>query len=137
MTAIGRHVGYHLVELLLALAIIATLLAIALPSYRDYQMRAQRAEAVRHLLGIAQCQEWQRSLKGWYDTTRCLENIDHAAYRYRLDPPNVPKTEVFTVRAEPASAATGRACGSLFLDQSGTRRVSAAGAKVSDCWGGR
>jgi type IV pilus assembly protein PilE len=129
--------GYHLVELLAALVILATLLAIALPSYRGYQMRAQRAEAVRHLLTIAQCQEWQRSLQGRYDTTRCLEDIEHTTYRYHLDPPNEPETDTFTVRADPASEAIGKACGSLSLDQSGTRRVSASGAEVSDCWGGR
>lgn len=49
--------GVTLVELMVVLVIVAILSAIAVPSYRQYSMRANRAEAHWNLLRLAAAQE--------------------------------------------------------------------------------
>ena len=49
--------GITLLEILIALTIVALLAAIAYPSYRDYSARATRSEAIAKLLEIAANQE--------------------------------------------------------------------------------
>src|SRR4029450_7655918 len=49
--------GFSLTELMITLAIIATLASIALPSYRNYVIRSHRGDATQALLRIAAQQE--------------------------------------------------------------------------------
>ncbi len=57
MTLRREHRGFTLVELLIVIVIIAILGLIAVPSYRQYSMRAQRTEAKTALLRLAANQE--------------------------------------------------------------------------------
>ena len=57
MTHRRDHRGVTLVELLIVIVIIAILGLIAVPSYRQYSMRAQRTEAKTALLRLAANQE--------------------------------------------------------------------------------
>ncbi len=57
MTLRRHHRGVTLVELLIVIVIIAILGLIAVPSYRQYSMRAQRTEAKTALLRLAANQE--------------------------------------------------------------------------------
>jgi len=49
--------GFTLIELLIAIVVVAILSAIAIPGYRGYVQRAQRAEATAALLRIQGAQE--------------------------------------------------------------------------------
>lgn len=49
--------GFTLTELLITVAIVATITAVAVPSYRQYIMRANRADATTALLRLAANQE--------------------------------------------------------------------------------
>ena len=53
----GRQDGVTLLELMIVVVVIAVLGAIAIPSYRQYTMRAQRSEAKSTLLRLATNQE--------------------------------------------------------------------------------
>lgn len=55
--AAARGPGFTLIELLIAIVIVAILAAIAIPGYRSYVLRAQRAEATTSLLRAQAAQE--------------------------------------------------------------------------------
>jgi len=58
MVAMNRqHKGFSLVELMVTVAVVATIAAVAIPSYRQYVMRASRADATAALLRLASNQE--------------------------------------------------------------------------------
>ena len=129
--------GFTLIEVLVVLAVIAVLLSIAVPSYRQYVQRGQRADAIRTLLEIAACQERVRAGGGYYDTTRCAATGESAAYRFRLEPPRQSGLLEFTIVASPVNGRPGDRCGDLYLDHAGTRAVSGDPRFTAACWGGK
>lgn len=52
-----RSRGFSLTELIVTVAVVAILAAVAIPSYRQYVMRASRADATAALLRLASNQE--------------------------------------------------------------------------------
>jgi type IV pilus assembly protein PilE len=52
-----RNSGMTLIELMMVLAVMAVLVAIALPSYQRYQVRGVRSQAQQFLMDLAQSQE--------------------------------------------------------------------------------
>lgn len=52
-----RGTGFSLIELFVALAVLAIVVALALPNYRQYVRRAHRTEAASALLRVAAAQE--------------------------------------------------------------------------------
>lgn len=52
-----RHTGVTLIELLVVMVIVAILASIAVPTYRNYVLRAQRTDATRGLLAIQGAEE--------------------------------------------------------------------------------
>jgi len=131
-----RSYGFSLLELVIALAVAAVLLTAAVPSYRSYVQRADRADAIRRLITASDCQERLRSSLGHYDTTRCGDSGSQT-YAISFVPSGAVDTLVFTVFAEPRHPVTDDRCGSLGLNQSGVRSISGPGQALADCWGGR
>lgn len=131
-----RSNGFSLLELVVAMAVLAVLMTIAVPTYRQYVERAARAEAIRQILAAADCQERIRAESGYYDATRCLENSQTEDYGFWIEPAGESSASVFTVLAEPVNAEVDR-CGTLGLDHAGNRSISSDQAAVSACWGGR
>lgn len=129
--------GFSLLELVIALAVVAILLAFAVPTYQRYVQRGERAEAVRLLLAAAACQERVRAQGGYYDTSRCLEGVAANAYEFRIEPPDDSASLAFTLVAEPKQVRRDDPCGSLSLDQAGTRGIGGAADRLAACWGGR
>jgi type IV pilus assembly protein PilE len=132
----GYPGGFSLSELVIVLAVMAVLLTIAVPSYRHYAQRVERADAIRSLLAVAGCQERIRANTGFYDTTRCLDGLENAAYSFRVNPSGDTSSSRFEVIAEP-SRSNGNDCGTLSLDHTGTRGISSEKKTLSACWGGR
>ncbi len=61
--------GFTLIELMIAVAIVAIIVAVALPSYRDSVQKGRRAEAMTAFGNIQQAQERWRSNNPAYTTT--------------------------------------------------------------------
>lgn len=129
--------AFTLLEMLVALAVVAVLVALAVASYGNHVVRAQRAEAVRMLLSAAACQERLRSSTGGYDATQCVDGTAGSAYDLRIEPTAEPLTAGYTLIAEPRSNHPADRCGALTIDQSGQRSIEGEESLTSACWGGR
>lgn len=132
----ARPDGFSFLELVIVLAVMAVLITLAVPSYRAYIQRAERAEAIRLVLDVAACQERVRAGSGFYDTTQCLGPGVSDKYTFRIEPAGDLKATRFTIVADPDNGAENR-CGSLSLDQTGARGISGEKESLFQCWGGR
>ncbi|HEY9210710.1 MAG TPA: type IV pilin protein [Methylotenera sp.] len=56
-SSLGKHCGFTLVELMVAIAIIGILASIAFPNYLEYVKKGRRAAAQSHLMDVAQRQQ--------------------------------------------------------------------------------
>ena len=132
-----RSAGMTLIEIVLVVGLLGLLLSLAMPSYQSYLSRGHRVEAIRLLLTAAACQERHRARTGAYDTTRCTGSSDNEFYQLSIEPEEQPTSSEFVLIAEPLKRQRHDICGSLSLDQSGTRGISGPEDKLHKCWAGR
>jgi type IV pilus assembly protein PilE len=128
--------GFSLLELMVVLAVIGTLLTIAIPSYRQYVQRGHRAEAIRIILATSDCLGRTRVATGFFDATHCLPFPLSTNYRYSIQAPGSPLAETYTITALPLSTVEEQ-CGALSLDHTGNRAISDPQGSTGRCWGGR
>lgn len=129
--------GMTLVELVLVAGLLGLLLSFAVPTYQRYLERGHRVEAIQLLLTAAACQERNRARQGTFDTTLCLGNSDSQFYRLIITPEGQSATPEFVLIAEPLERQKLDICGSLSLDQSGTRGISGPDDRLQKCWSAR
>ena len=67
-----RHRGFTLIELVIVIAIVAILVAVAVPAYRDYVLRGRRTEAMTGLNDLVLREEQFRSNNPAFSTTLSL-----------------------------------------------------------------
>jgi len=143
----GRS-GFTLIELMIALVIVAITTSYALASYRRHLLRSHRFEAVQGLLTAAAEQEKFHLIRGHYS-----DRLDGAVGD---DPPGLPVASItrqqrYRMNVEFADAAAFRIvatplanegqtddleCRQLSIDQSGGRQAHDASGKDSTnrCW---
>ena len=129
--------GMTLIEIVLVVGLLGLLLSLAMPSYQSYLSRGHRVEAIRLLLRAAACQERHRARTGAYDTTRCAGSSDNEFYQLSIEPEDQSSSSEFVLIAKPLERQQRDNCGSLSLDQSGTRGISGPEDKLQKCWTGR
>jgi type IV pilus assembly protein PilE len=141
-----RPGGYTLVELMIAVVIVAILSAIAIPAYRSYVQRSQRTEAKTALLRAQGAQE-----KFFVQYNRYATALAPAVPA-GLGTPTTTETGLYTlalaltdggtgfrvtatVRAGGAQADDAR-CATLSIDNNGLKvaRNSAGADTTQDCW---
>lgn len=143
--------GYTLLELMAAVVIIAILVAIAYPSYRDQIRKSRRADAAGVLLQAAQWMERRYTANNCYDDP-CGSGTAPAGLAgagLAASPVgcagadcyyNITVTAVgqnnYTLNAAPATTDQGRdPCKTLIVNNTGAKSVSAdATFAVSECW---
>jgi type IV pilus assembly protein PilE len=122
-----------LIELMITVALVAILAAVALPSYREHVRKSRRAEAQTFLMSVAARE--QQFLVDTSSYSASLADIGvptpsnvASAYDIVLSAPAVtPPT--FALTATPKSDQASEACGTLSIDQNGTKT-----AAISGCW---
>jgi type IV pilus assembly protein PilE len=80
-----RHQGFTLVELIVAMVILATLAAIAIPSYNQYVLKSHRTEAKAALMDAASLEERFFSTSNLY-----TNNALQLGYGVAGPPPSIP-----------------------------------------------
>jgi len=128
--------GMTLIELLIVLAVMGILLSIAIPGYSSYMLRVHRSEAIRLLLQASICQQRIYAGSGSYDTSQCRPVSEHQRYRISYISPDTQEQN-YMAMASPQGAQLDDPCGSLSLDQSGTRGISGSNISAVKCWSGR
>ncbi|TRO36458.1 type IV pilin protein [Ectopseudomonas mendocina] len=146
--------GFSLIELMLAVAIVAILAAIAIPNYQDYLTRSKRAEGLAMLQEMAARQERFYAQNNRYVTDNA--NIgqlvsdaslvvnsgassrirsDHGYYHVAVS--SLAGDGGYTLTAAPNLPFADPACGSLTLNAIGIKGRTATGSDaktVEQCW---
>jgi type IV pilus assembly protein PilE len=140
-----RNAGVTLLELMMVVAIVGILASVAIPSYRAYVLRANRADAKRALVAIAADLERCFTLNNTYVNavlTPCsavanLPDISSGTYSIDVDANNGGiLAATFALRAVPINGQVqDTKCGTFMLDDKNTRTVSVVGASAQQCWG--
>ena len=130
----GKRNGFTLIEVMIAMAIVAILTAIAFPSYQNYITRSSRSAAQTELLELANLQE-----KIYLNTTSYAVSVT-AAYNGRSDggmgktpgttadgkytlviTPNAIPTQTVLITATPVVGSSQDGDGVMTMSSNGTR----------------
>jgi type IV pilus assembly protein PilE len=134
--------GFTLIELMTVVAIVAILVAIALPSYHDSVRKGKRGQAKADLVELAQRAERYRTINGTYagmvDETWADEDAQSPkegdkAYTIARDNDDAVG-DTFVLSATPEGGQQGDTrCMTLTIDNAGNKTESGSG-ELADCW---
>lgn len=131
-TAAGKHrvqSGFTLIELMVVVAVVAILVAVALPSYHESVRKGHRGQAKADLVEVAQQAERFRTVNNTYTGFSPASDQSPAVgtARYDIEVEITGDGAGFTAAAAPVggtSQADDR-CGTLTVNQAGTKWHSA------------
>jgi type IV pilus assembly protein PilE len=133
--------GFTLIEMMIVVAIIGILSAIALPSYRQYVLRGDRASARAAMMDAQQYMERYYAVNNTFATATLPA-------RFASVPPESPKYSIaFGTAVTPSAVAlsatayaleatpsgTDTRCSVLWLKHTGEKGTSGTGT-VAECW---
>jgi type IV pilus assembly protein PilE len=121
-----RNAGFTLIELMIAVAILAIVAAIALPLYNQYSQRTYRTEAQADLMNCAQAMERFAAENFSYEVDVATfvadvcdpRSVDQNRYAITVE---VPEPDEFKLIATPVAGGPMSADGTMTLDHAGNR----------------
>ena len=137
--------GFTLIELIIAIAILAIIIGIAIPSYTQYVLKSGRADAKNALMQSAQSLERCYTRFSAYNDSDCNANkaaptgIDGMMSendKYQLSITSI-SPNAFTLRAVPQGGQTNDSeCGNFTLTNTGQKGANGGtdAADVDKCW---
>ena len=145
--------GFNLIEMMIAIAVVAILAVVALPAYEGSVQRSARTEAQGALMELAQFMERN------FTTNNCYHRTDRncaavwvagqngsvvlpinrsprtgAVIHYNINFQGNPLSTSFIIRAVPRGGQANDECGTLSVDHRGVREARRNGALVQGCW---
>lgn len=132
-----RHAaGFTLIELMITVAIVAILMAVALPSYREHVVRSNRAAVEGFMQEVANRQErYLLDNRSYADslTSLGMSVSPEISPNYTVTVTNAGVGLVYTITATPIGSqlASDTQCGALTLNNLGTKTASGGGDR---CW---
>jgi type IV pilus assembly protein PilE len=139
--------GFTLIELMIAVAIVGILSAIAYPSYTAYVVRSKRSEGKTALLAAAQNMERFFSNNNTFTTTLADagipaysgDNSTNNAYTISVAAGTATGQTIansFVITATPTARQNDPTCGNLSVDNTLKRAVSTSTDQtvINDCW---
>lgn len=135
----ARSRGVTLIELMIAMAVLAILVGVAYPSYMESVRKGRRADAQAVMLEAAQFMERFATENLRYDQTRAGVAValptqlskaprDGSTQHYTISLQGVAQS-TYSLRAVPGASMQGDACGTMTLTDAGVK-----GASKADCW---
>jgi len=141
-----RYQGFTLIELMIAVVIVAILAAIAYPSYQEQVSKSRRADAKGAMLGFATAMERHYTSTGSYLAAAAggantgapaifatEAPLDGATKYYDLTI-SAATSSTYTLQAAPKNAQAGDICGNLTLTHAGVKGFSGGGGTTALCW---
>lgn len=130
--------GFTLIELMIAVAIVAILAAIALPNYNRYVLRTHRAPGHNILMAVASQQERFYTNFNRYATTLAEIGFTTATATseggyYIVSLPATGDTQTYLLQATPQGAQANDKCGNLTLTNAGVKGWSGDESN-GHCW---
>lgn len=130
-----RMAGFTLLELMIVVVVISLLAMYAIPTYRQYVLRAGRTDAKNSLVDLAARQEKFRFANNAYATTLAQLNAGATSVEQKYTLTLAATATTFTITATPAGGQVEDKCGVLTLTQAGLRgTTNSNGLSAQECW---
>jgi type IV pilus assembly protein PilE len=132
----GQPRGFTLIEVLIAMAVVALLVAIAWPAYFEQVSRGRRSDVQTQLMDDANYLQRYYASNNTYATASNLPASQSpilGAANYTITIASQSDTG-FQLLATRAGAMAGDRCGDFTYDNLGTKGLNGSGEAVTNCW---
>lgn len=132
--------GFTLIELIIVIAVIAILVAVALPSYQNSIRKSARGQAKADLLEITQALERHYTISRSYDGYVVPDGFEQSprtgTAKYLITGLDALGASTYALTAEPQGGQVDDIrCGALGINSRGQKTIGdEATGTVSECW---